>query len=128
MIPLRFLYKGTSTKYGLEAFRYELDPEMLLKGDENERNRAFYLDKYDGFANMTSLRGAKLFACQPHFFGVELDLKDKEAVILDAVTGKEINPSHDNDQSYFFLEQTSGGQMEGYQKLQVGMAYYRSMC
>ena len=26
MIPLRFLYKGTITKFGLEAFRYELDP------------------------------------------------------------------------------------------------------
>lgn len=46
---------------------------MLLKGDEYEPNKAYYLDKYNGFANMTSLRGAKVFACQPHYFSADSD-------------------------------------------------------
>ncbi len=114
MIPLRFLYQGTSTKYGLEAFRYELDPQMLENSSKFPRNHAFYIDKYDGFANLTSQRGAKVFICQPHYFQVPSVFQNITSVILDRVTGKEINPSHANDQSYFYLEEVSGGQLEGY--------------
>lgn len=43
----------------------------------------FYLDKYDGFANLTSQRGAKVFASQAHYFGVPNELAPMMSVIFD---------------------------------------------
>lgn len=76
---------------------------MLQTSDKYAPNKAYYIDKYEGFGNLTSIRGAKLFASQAHFYDVPQDLDDIKSIIKNSTDGKQILPSDENDLSYFKL-------------------------
>lgn len=70
MIPLQFYYVDQKEKSGLTTHEYKLEPSMLAKSDENPLNKNYYMDKFSGLANLTSLESAPVFASQCRYLGV----------------------------------------------------------
>ena len=52
---------------------------------------------------MTSIRGAKLFASQAHFYDVPTSIDSIKSIIRNSTDGKLIQASKENDLSYFKL-------------------------
>lgn len=68
-----FLMKGSatylSTKYynGFYMNRYKLDDSLLQSSKFNKYNENFYMDKYNGFGNQTSVLKAPMFLSKPYY-------------------------------------------------------------
>lgn len=62
MIPLGFEFIEEGEKNGLKTYHYELEPWMLFNSTGNPTNSLYYMDKYEGIANLTSYAGASAFA------------------------------------------------------------------
>ena len=76
---------------------------MLQTSDKYAPNKAYYIDRYEGFGNLTSIKGAKIFASQAHFYDVPPKLDDIKSTIKNSTDDSQILPSDDNDLSYFKL-------------------------
>ncbi len=122
MIPLEFNFQGEASKSGLTTYEYALEPDMLKSSRDNPVNHNYYMDKYDGVANLTSFAQAAAYGSQAHYFGVPADQPGMRLPVLCDASGEQIMPDPANDLNHFFLEYYTGAQVKGFQRLMVGSA------
>ena len=62
------------TYNGADSYRYALEDSFLKKGSENPLNIPFYMDRWNGVMNLTSVKMAPLFASKFYYMDADEEL------------------------------------------------------
>jgi len=122
----KFHYNDTVVHNGLTTYRYLLDEDMILSKNTVPENGVYYADKYNGYANMSSIIKAPFFAHKPYYF----QCNDTPASMIPDIKmsaswsqnySKTEGPEDAKlfNESYFDIEPFSGGTVTAAQKLMI---------
>lgn len=98
--PAVFNFYNTKKYHDLELYRFTLDDSLL---ELSEYNSNFYMEKYEGFGNQTSVYKAPMFVSKPYYNGTKIIdgslycdidkfIEDKSAI--------DVKNSNDSDNSH----------------------------
>jgi len=116
----KFHYYDTKVHHGVTTYRFLLDEDLTVRSPENS---IYYMDKYNGYANMTPIIKAPMFAHKPYYY----QCNDTPAEMLPEI--KMLNWTSNNagepddqklfNESFFDIEPFSGGPLKAAQKLMI---------
>ena len=116
-----FNYYNTKEYNGFKVKRFTLNNKLVLSSKYNKENSAFYMEKYNGFGNQTSVLQAPLFASMPNYKYCNDSTKSE------IINNEKHGVSDDEDDSILFnesfldVEPYSGAVVRAAQKILVSL-------
>ena len=112
----------TFQKNEMSVRRYRIKNSTLQSKATNQDNGAYFMDKWDGVLNLTSVKRAPVFISKLHYLHADSRLQSSVNLYKDAAKTQKISPS-DQDDSYFDVEPVTGSNYGSELKLQVGYQF-----
>jgi len=99
---------------GIDLLKFTLPQVFLLSSYNNSFNAAFYMNGFDGVANLTAAGTLDFFVSKPHFLDA-----DPALIAPQMITG--LSPNADIHDTYINVEPNSGATMQAAKRLQLSV-------
>lgn len=117
----KFIYYKTKNYDGVSVYRYRIDKSLVDSSKTNPYNANFYMDKFDGIGNETSILKAPMFISKPYYKDVgdigKIRVEIKKYTPDNVVKSDDIDDEELFEESWIDVEPTSGACLRAGQKI-----------
>lgn len=127
-----FNFYNEKEYFDFNLYRFTLDNTLILKSDYNKENEIFYMNKYNGFGNQTSILNSPLFVSKPYYkdcndsYYADIVNKPKKSIYKNNIkSDNEVNEDEEEslllEESILDVEPYTGAVVRAVQKLLISV-------